>query len=110
MSNLASPTASRTGARFAASLRPGAVAIAAGFRTGNLYLRFQTLRSFFERNLQIVSQVGAAGGASALVGTPAKSAETEKVPEEIFEVRENRRGKVGAPAACGTHASLPELI
>src|SRR5208337_2080968 len=103
VSNLASPTARRTGDWFAAFLRPGAVAIAAGFRTGNLDLCFQTARRFFERDLQVVSQVGAAGGASALVGAPAKSAETEKVPEEIFEVRENRRGEVGAPATCGAH-------
>src|SRR5271157_905210 len=110
MSNLASPTARRTGDRFAAFLCPGAVAIAAGFRAGNLYLCFQTARRLFERDLQVVSQVGAAGGAPALVGAPAKPAETEKVPEEIFEVRENRRGEVGAPATCGAHASVPELI
>src|SRR5208337_1942423 len=110
MSNLASPTARLTGARFGAFLRPGAVAIATGFRTGNLYLCFQTSRRFFERNLQVVSQVGAAGGASALLGAPAKSAETEKVPKQIFEVRENCGGEVRAPPACGAHASVPELI
>ena len=60
MSNLASPTATRTGDRFAPMLRPGAVAIAAGFRSGNLDLCFQTSRRFFQRNLQVVSQVGSA--------------------------------------------------
>jgi hypothetical protein len=73
-------------------------------------LIFVSRPRFFERDLQVESQVGAAGGASALVGAPAKSAETEKVAEEIFEVRENRRGEVRAPATRGTYASVPELI
>jgi hypothetical protein len=46
----------------------------------------------------------------ALAGPLAKSSETEKLPKNVFEIREDRRGEVRVPAPGGAHPSVPELI
>src|SRR5687767_6435213 len=74
ITNLARAAASRTTFRLRSCFGAGTLARIAGFQTRNTQLRRHSLGGFFERDLQVVTEIGAALGRR----TPATAAPAAK--------------------------------
>ena len=85
-------------------LRSGRRAVAfagfAGFQTRDAQLRGHSVAGFFQRDLQVVTKIGAAlrcRAARAAATTAKHIAETKQIAEDVFDATEARR----APACAG---------
>src|SRR5262249_40599322 len=89
--DLTIPVARRAGGRTRAFLRAASAAFAAWFVPRYFDLLCCAERGFFERQIQIVTEVGATLYARAPAATAKEVAETEDVAKDVAEIGENVR-------------------
>ena len=92
-----------------ALLRPCSSALAAGFVARNFDLFGGAEDSFFERQFQVVSEIGAALRATTTPAAPEDVSEAEDIAEDVAEIGEHVRIKTAKAGAC-THARVAESV
>src|SRR5206468_1834254 len=110
--DLSLPAAQRADDGRAARRRARSAAAFARFLPRNLDRRFGAASGVFERNLEVVAQIGAALRATAPAAAE-QIAETEDVAEaaeNVFEPGKDGRIEAGAGSSCGAHASMTESV
>jgi hypothetical protein len=97
--------------RLRAVRRAVSLTLFASFKTRDTQLRSHSVVRIFERNLQVVTQIGAAlrGRATGASATATKDVvEPKKIPEDIFDAPETRRSP-GLSGATG-NAGMSKVI